>query len=68
MLQAAASKDEIMSFGKHAAQDWSDAMACEPCLSLAKELREWLDKAGTRDKESQTSAPITPRAIEDARY
>ena len=66
MLQAAACKDEIVAFTKQATQDWGDSMAREPCLSLAKEAQEWLDKVATLDDELPRPAPVTPRAIADA--
>ena len=57
----------IVAFAKVAAQEWSDATGCEPCVSLAKEAQLWLTKVATLEDDSQDYAPVTPRAILDAR-
>ena len=50
-----------------ATQEWSDAMGREPCVPLAKEAQLWLPKVATLEDDSQDYAPVTPRAILDAR-
>ena len=68
MLQTNAVKHDIVAFAKQATQEWSDTMACEPCLSLGKETLQWLDKVDTLEVDRYDPAPTTPvRAIEDAR-
>ena len=67
MLQAAACKDEIVACAKLATQEWSDAMGREPCVSLAKEAQLWLTKVATLEDDSQDYAPVTSRAMLDAR-
>ena len=57
----------IVAFAKVATQEWSDAMGREPCVSLAKEAQLWLSKVATLEDDIQDYAPVTPRAILDAR-
>ena len=66
MLQTNLAKSEIVAFAKQAAQEWSNTMACEPCLSLAREAQEWLDKVATLEEDRVDETPATPlRAIDD---
>ena len=68
MLHAPAMKDAIVEFAKEATHEWGAIMACEPCLSMAKEALAWLDDMGTMDTSELQVQPSsdTPRAIEDA--
>ena len=68
MLHASAMKDAIVEFAKEATHEWGAIMACEPCLSMAKEALAWLDDMGTMDTSELQVQPSsdTPRAIEDA--
>ena len=66
MLQASACKNNIITFAKQAMQEWGRSMG-EPCLSLAKEADDWLNKVATLDDDIVEPSRVTLIAIEDAR-
>ena len=65
MLHASAMKDDIVEFAKEATHEWGAIMACELCLSMAKEAQAWLDDMGTMDASEFQVQPSsdTARAV-----
>jgi hypothetical protein len=53
-------RTRFVAYAKQAAQDWSDAMGRKPCMSLAKEAREWFNNVATLEDECPDFAPVTP--------
>ena len=66
MLQASACKHNIITIAKQAMQECGRSMG-EPCLSLAKEAGDWLNKVATLEDDIVETSRVTLMAIEDSR-